>query len=183
MFPISVKSFLIYPNRWWKTPESHLTLSSPSSPKAKPTPSPSVSYPKSRLHQTSLLPPPLPKATSPSSAFWATFLLLLLLLHLLQTNAHMATLSLTFCTRTDQNISNTLWHPGGVASVHFLQNWNYSQLNCSSSWLLLPAPHNHYSYLFISLFPLCLRLWYHYSISITVSSAFKNILFFFTFQI
>ena len=64
-----------------------------------------------------------------------------------------------------------------------LQNWNYSQLNCSSSWLLLPAPHNHYSYLFISLFPLCLRLWYHYSISITVSSAFKNILFFFTFQI
>ena len=121
MFPISVKSFLIYPNRWWKTPESHLTLSSPSSPKAKPTPSPSVSYPKSRLHQTSLLPPPLPKATSPSSAFWATFLLLLLLLHLLQTNAHMATLLLTFCTRTDQNISNTLWHPEGVASVHFFK--------------------------------------------------------------
>lgn len=76
MFPISVKSFLIYPNRWWKTPKSHLTLSSPSSLKAKPFPSPSVSYPKSCLHQTSLLPLPLPQAKSPSSVFWATFLVL-----------------------------------------------------------------------------------------------------------
>lgn len=121
MFPISVKSFLIYPNRWWKTSESHLTLSSPSSSKAKPFPSPSVSYPKSRLHQTSLLPRPLPQAKSPSSVFWATFLVLLLLLHLLQTTAHMATLLLTFCTLADQNISDTLRHPEGATSVHFFK--------------------------------------------------------------
>lgn len=121
MFPISVKSFLIYPNRWWKTSESHLTLSSLSSPMAKPLPIPSVSYPKSRLHQSSLFPPPRPQAKSPSSVFWSyyfwSFLVLLLLLHLLQTTTHMATLSLTFCTLTDQNISNTLWHPEGVTNL------------------------------------------------------------------
>lgn len=117
MFPISVKSFLMYPNCWWKTSEGHLTLSSPSSPMAKPLPIPSVSYPKSPLHQSSLLPPPLPQGKSPSSVFWATFLVLLLLLHLLQTTAHMATLSLTFCTLTDQNISNTPWHPEGVTNL------------------------------------------------------------------